>query len=466
VKRALAACRTVRARLTLVYSGIFLAAGGALLVVTDVLVRHFADVVSSGVSGTVQLSTKDGGPGVAEVRVGGVGLPSRTSGAGKSEVVHALSGGLNTKVRLPKGLPSPTPKELKYLQQQANDLIAQVNAQHYALTHTLFVVSLLALVGIAIGSVVLGWLMAGRALRPLRVIASATRAISARNLHERLAYAGPPGEVKDLADTVDRLLERLEGAFEAERRFVANASHELRTPLARQRTLGEVALGDRDATVESLRAAHRRVLAAGAQQEQLIESLLTLARSDGGIDRQDPVDLAEVTREVLDARRPAACRSGIAIDEHLAPSTASGDRQLIERLIDNLVGNAVDHNLREGWVEISTATVEGRAVVTVANSGPVVPEAEVGRLLRPFQRLGRDRTGGGDHHGLGLAIVQAVVAAHEGELVLEALAGGGLRVVVSLPASPHSVRQHAVSADRTVGPPATGRAVATQSTSR
>jgi signal transduction histidine kinase len=450
VRSCYAACRTVRARLTLVYGGVFLAAGGALLIVTDILVRHFANTLSSSISETVKLPLTKGS---AELQIGGGGALSGSgtsignTGALPTSALPAGQVGVpvqygNTVVRLhggqvpgPTALTKPTVKEIAYLRAQANDLISRINAQHYAVTHSLFVFSLLAFAGIAVLAVVLGWLMAGRALRPLRSITNSTRAISARNLHERLAYAGPADEVKELADTVDHLLERLEGAFEAQRRFVANASHELLTPLARQRTLAEVALGDGEATVASLRAAHERVLAAGEQQEQLIDALLTLARSDRGLDRRSPVDVGGLARDAIDARRPAVRKRGIAIEGEITPAIASGDAKLIERLIDNLLDNAIDHNVREGWVEVSTSTDHGRTLLRVTNSGPVIPKEEIARLLQPFQRLGRDRTGSRDHHGLGLAIVQAIVSAHEGEVAFEPLPDGGLRVDISLPST-------------------------------
>jgi signal transduction histidine kinase len=224
---------------------------------------------------------------------------------------------------------------------------------------------------------------------------TAVREICASNVHARLALAGPDDEIKELGKTFDGLLGRLEAAFEAQRRFVANASHELRAPLARQRTLVEVALGDPDATIYSLRASYTRVLAAVEQQERLIEALLTLARSERSLERREPVDLAAVTDEVLLTRRPEVQRRGLHVDATLASAATMGDPHLVERLVANLVDNAVRHNVLHGRVEIVTGTTAGRAIFAVANSGPVIPPAAVDRLFQPFQRLGAERTGHG-----------------------------------------------------------------------
>jgi signal transduction histidine kinase len=291
---------------------------------------------------------------------------------------------------------------------------------------------LLLLSGIALAvmlavSIAAGWLMAGRVLRPLRTITATTRQISEANLHQRLAVAEPDDELKDLADTIDGLLARLEGAFDtqkdaldAQRRFVANASHELRGPLTRERAAIEVALADPKASTQSLRATFERVLAASKQQERLIDALLTLARGQAGLDRRERFDLAAVTDEVLLARHAEVQRRQLHIDATLDPAPALGDPRLAERLVANLVDNAIRHNLPAGWVQIQTSTRAGRAELSVANSGPAVPPAEVDRLLRPFQRLGADRTGHRQGHGLGLSIVAAVAA--------------GLQVVVHFPA--------------------------------
>jgi len=284
----------------------------------------------------------------------------------------------------------------------------------------------------AVVSAVLGWIVAGRVLRPLRTITATARDISVTDLHERLVLDGPNDELKELGDTFDGLLERLEASFRAQRQFVANASHELRTPLARQRTLAQVALADPDASIESLRMAHERVLTAGAQQERLIEALLTLARGQTGLERREPFDLATVTGQVLQTRSDADHQS-VEVHEELAPAPVLGDARLVERLVANLVDNAIRYNVPHGSVHVTTQTRSGQAVVSVANTGPVVPPTAVERLFQPFQRLGADRTSRGDGIGLGLSIVQAIADAHGATVTARPQPEGGLDIEVSFP---------------------------------
>ena len=285
----------------------------------------------------------------------------------------------------------------------------------------------------AVVSLGLGWVMAGRMLSRLSTITAAARTISASSLDQRLAFAGPDDEFKELGDTFDDLLARLEAAFAAQRQFVANASHELRTPLARQRTVAQVALADPDATVESLREAHERVLAAGAQQERLLEALLTLTRGQAGLERREPFDLATLTDQVLLARQPEARQRGLEITSALSPASAVGDPRLVERLIANLVDNALRHNVDHGLVEVTTYDEEGRAVLTVSNTGPVVPPDAVERLFAPFQRLDDVRTATGEDLGLGLSIVRAIATAHEATVSLTPNVEGGLTAEVGFP---------------------------------
>jgi signal transduction histidine kinase len=292
--------------------------------------------------------------------------------------------------------------------------------------------------GVALGimtgvSVGLGWLVAGRMLRKLRTITTAARSISAGNLHARLSLAGPDDELRELGDTFDGLLARLEAAFDAERQFVANASHELRTPLARQRTLLEVALADPEPSLTGLRKVCARALTAGEQQERLIEALLTLARSQRGLNRREPVDLAALTGEVLLARQHETEERGLTVSAALGPALMSGDARLAELLVVNLIDNAIRHNVANGTVEVSTGIDSGCAVVSVTNSGPAIEPEEVSRLLRPFQRLGAQRTGSADGLGLGLSIVAAIADAHGGWLQVDPLPGGGLAVRAGSP---------------------------------
>jgi signal transduction histidine kinase len=306
-------------------------------------------------------------------------------------------------------------------------------AQQDAQLHQLLVNSGIALGLMAGVSIVLGWMVAGRVLRPLHTITTAARHISVTSLHERLALEGPDDELKELGDTFDDLIARLERSFDAQRRFVANASHELRTPLARQRTVAQVALGDPEATVDSLRVAHERVLAAGAQQEHLIEALLTLARGQAGLVKHEPFDLAGLTSDVLLSRREEAQARELDLRDALAPAPLVGDPRLVERLIANLVDNAILHNVANGHISVTVGTRSGHAVFSIANSGPVVPVSEIDRLFQPFQRLEVERTSHGQGIGLGLSIVRAIAEAHDATLNVRSLPGGGLDVEVSLP---------------------------------
>jgi signal transduction histidine kinase len=243
---------------------------------------------------------------------------------------------------------------------------------------------------------------------------------------------GPDDELKELGDTFDQLLGRLDASFRAQRQFVANASHELRTPLARQRTLLEVALRDREATGASLRAACERALAAGEQQEQLIAALLTLALGERGLDRFEPFDLAAIAALVTTARRDDAQARQLSLVEGLGPSIALGDPGLAERLVTNLVDNAIRYNVPGGMVEITTGARAGRPLLTVTNTGPVIPPDQLGRLFRPFQRMDPARRAPGGL-GLGLAIVSAVAAAHGAELRAVTRSAGGLAVEILFP---------------------------------
>lgn len=296
-----------------------------------------------------------------------------------------------------------------------------------------------AIVGLVAVLIALGvaWWIAGRFLRPLRAMNSTAQEISATNLHRRLGITGPDDELTELGRTLDDLFGRLEASFEAQRHFVANASHELRTPLAGQRTLLQVALADPDANADDLRAACEEALRLGDQQERLIESLLTLATSERGVEHREAFDLGEITRSVLVARGQEAERREIRIDASIVSAPAVGDPRLVESLVANLVDNALHHNTNGGTVEISTISTSGRATLSITNTGPVVPAAEIERLLRPFQQAGSERVRHSDGHGLGLAIVRAVAQAHGATLTAQPGREGGLEIQVSFPSSSH-----------------------------
>jgi signal transduction histidine kinase len=294
---------------------------------------------------------------------------------------------------------------------------------------TAFAVMLVATAVVAIG---LGWLVAGRFLRPLRTIVATARDISATNLHRRLGDTGR-GEFAELAHTLDDLFARLEAAFESQRRFVANAAHELRTPLTAERTLMQVALADPNATTGTLRAACREVVALGTAQERLINALLTLASGEQGVERRERFDLAALARDAVALRRDEADRRGVRIESALSAAPAAGDASLVESLVANLVDNAVRHNTPGGRVEVTTSATGSGGLVRVSNTGPVIPPGEVERLFHPFQRLGRDRTRRPDGHGLGLAIVRAIAGAHGAALSARARPEGGLDIEVAFP---------------------------------
>ena len=275
--------------------------------------------------------------------------------------------------------------------------------------------ALIALVALVV-AVAIAWWLAGRFLRPLRAITTTAQEISATNLHRRLDLDGPNDELTELGRTLDDLFGRLEAAFESQRRFVANASHELRTPLAGQRTLLQVALADTDTTVADLRLVCEEALHLGEQQERLIDALLTLAASEGGVEEWENFDLARITDTALAGRRQEAERRGIRIHTSPVAARATGDPALVERLIANLVDNALRHNTTGGTVEISTMSAPGRAEITVSNTGPPVSTDEIDRLLSPFQQAGSRRAHHTDGHGLGLAIVRAIARAHKADL--------------------------------------------------
>jgi signal transduction histidine kinase len=298
--------------------------------------------------------------------------------------------------------------------------------QHSADVNGVWAVSWLVLAVTAVAAAVLGWFASGRVLRPLRQMADTAQTISAGNLHQRLGLRGPDDEFKRLGDTLDDLFSRLEASFEAQRRFVANASHELRTPLTVERALLQVALADPNATAEKLRTTCEELLVSGRENERLIEALLTLASSERGLEHREPLDLAELAGRALD-------KTGLQIERAgLKPAPTSGDPALIERLIANLIDNAVSHNDDRGEVMVRTHSESRRSLLIVTNTGPVVPAEDVERLFEPFERLDKGRAAGADgHHGLGLSIVRAIAVAHGATVVAEPLVGGGLAVIVN-----------------------------------
>jgi signal transduction histidine kinase len=307
--------------------------------------------------------------------------------------------------------------------------------------NTMLIASLALLSVVGILAAALGWLLAGRALAPLQQITATAQRVADRSLHERIALAGPDDEIKDLADTFDAMLERLDRSFEGQHRFVANASHELRTPLTINRTLIEVALERPDAP-ESLRQLGTTLLAVNQRHEQLIDGLLTLASSEHPIADPMPVDLAEIARHVAAESQGAANAANVELRTTLRPAPTRGDPVLLERLTQNLIDNAIRYNLPErGWVTVTTDVVDSDIELTVENSGPAMLQYELPALFEPFRRLASaerraDPTGLSPNRGagLGLSIVRSVAKAHGGDVHASSRDGGGLTIRVRIPA--------------------------------
>jgi signal transduction histidine kinase len=385
---------TARLRLTALYGGLFLACGAVLLAVSYLLAEHA--IAPGGKVNQTAFTHVQVPPGLITVHRGFQALSTRQL--------------FDLELTLGKEI---TTSDLRQVLIEAP----------------------IALAIVTVVALALGWLVAGRVLRPLAVITAAARRISATSLDQRLALRGPDDELKALGDTLDDLFARLEAAFDAQRHFVANASHELRTPLTRERAMLQVALDDPGTTTETWRNIAGEVLASNAEQESLIEALLALATSEGGLCQHEPVDLAAVTGEVLLTRRAEADHLRLRIRATTEPAALDGDLLLTERLVANLVDNAIRHNVADGHVEVTTRTRDDRAVLSVASTGPVIPATEIGRLFQPFQRLSERRARHGDGHGLGLSIVRAIATAHGAAIGARALRGGGLAIDVTFPPS-------------------------------
>ncbi|MFC0597607.1 sensor histidine kinase [Streptomyces palmae] len=385
---------TLRARLSLVYGGLFLTAGMVLLGATYLL---FNQQLTSGSSG---LSVHGEGTGT---------LP-------------------------PDGSPGPTTaswenKEQRRLNDAAvTSLITQGGIA-------------LVVVGAAAGG--LGWLIAGRVLAPLHQVTATAHRIAAapaadRGLHERINLAGPEDEVKDLADTFDTMIERLDRSFDGQRRFVANASHELRTPLALNRALVEMAMHRKSASAD-VKHLGEQLLQVNARHERLISGLLLLAGAEHHLPEATPVDLAEVVTHVVAQSAEEARQAGVIVYAEPGTAVTAGDPMLLERIVQNLLDNAIRHNIDAdgGWVRIVSRTRAGQGVdIEVRNTGPDVPAYEVPRLFEPFRRLGTERLSTAKGSGLGLSIVRAVARAHHGDVTAQPNGTGGLTVTVTLPHHP------------------------------
>ena len=390
---------TIRTRLSLLYAGAFLVAGVALIVAIYLYLGIVLDRQFS-----IRL-VNDNAP-TAEGQLGAPGV-----------------------------LP---PRELMDQAERVSVLVRQARLNTL---DTMLVVSLVLVGILTVLAGAIGWMVAGHALRPLREIAATARRVADRSLHERIALAGPNDEIKDLADTLDAMLERLDRSFDGQRRFVANASHELRTPLTITRTLIEVALLDAGAD-DKVKQLGATLLAVNQRHEKLTDGLLTLASSEQRDDFH-LVDLSEIVGHVVSELRPVADKAGVAITTDLEPAIVSGDAFVLERLVQNLVENGIQYNLPErGWVRLRTAAGAGSVELAVENTGPAVPAHEVPGLFEPFRRLATtERLAGGRTPfvrgaGLGLSIVRSVAHTHGGEVEAAPRDGGGLIVRVRLPAAP------------------------------
>ncbi|HWE59896.1 MAG TPA: HAMP domain-containing sensor histidine kinase [Solirubrobacteraceae bacterium] len=290
----------------------------------------------------------------------------------------------------------------------------------------------IAVVLVAVGAVALGWLAAGRALRPVRSITEAALRASELRLGQRLSLSGPEDELKALGDTFDVMLERLDAAFTSQKRFVANAAHELRTPLTAMRTAIEVTLSKPERTTEQLEEMAERVQRAAARAEATIEAMLTLAASELGATAAEGVDLATAAEDALDAARRSIDRQGIQVAASLEPAPTRGDRVLLERMVANLVENAVRHNHPGGSIWIRTHRQSGSSVFEVANTGPEVPAEQIPILFEPFARA-QQRVNFDDGVGLGLSIADAIARAHDARITAQQRPGGGLDLSVRVP---------------------------------
>jgi signal transduction histidine kinase len=392
--------RSVRARIALACAGLFLVTGGALIAITYALVDQ-------------NLSSSPGIDKNQNDKLIAVCKEAENSGTLRQDA----NLGVKCKLAFNAGVQAGA-------DQTGNQALSQ-----------LLLYSLLSLGGLTLLAGALGWLLSGRVLRPLHAVTNAARRASEQNLTERLALQGPDDELKELADTFDGMLDRLDTAFDSQRRFVANASHELRTPLTVMRTAVDVTLAKPNRTPEQLDTMAIEVRQAVTDAEALIDALLTLARSDRGPDGGEFVDLATAAEDAVDAVGAAVREAGIDLRIRLDPAETHGDRVLLERMVANLVDNATRHNAPGGWIKVSTGRYGDSVRITVTNGGPPIPADLVPALFEPFRRV-HDRVGSGQGVGLGLSIVRSVVHNHGGEVTAEALPAGGLTVSVILPAVP------------------------------
>ena len=431
--------RTARLKLTVLYSGLFLASGAALVTITYALFERataFKRPALPTIPTTPHLPilSKPGSPAALGSALGQVQQLLKTSyGQLNSPVGFAPPSSNRLLLARDEHQLAMAVKKLAQAVHQVAKAGTVQAAQRAGDSHQLLVNSGIALAIVAMLALLVGWFVAGRMLRPIRTITRKAQRISSTNLNERLSLKGPNDELKELGDTLDELFERLDAAFEAQRHFVANASHELRTPLTFERTLLQVALDDPDTSPDQWRTTAREVLDSSEVQARLLEGLLTLASAEVVRGDHEPVDLAATVASSIVTLRPEADRLGIRLHEVITSATLDGDSVLVQRLVANLLTNALRHNFAGGYVEVVTKEFDGRAEFTVSNSGPRVPQAEVDRLFEPFQRLDPRRAHYREGHGLGLSIVRAIAVAHHATLSARPAPDGGLTISVSFP---------------------------------
>jgi signal transduction histidine kinase len=394
----------VRLRLTLLYAGLFLVAGGALLGLTYGLVAANLPTITPKINNPyyrAELATLL----ACKPKYTGIGKPPR---------------------------PGPiTTMECKAAAEYVTATQLAAQNQRDQTLHSMLLYSLLGLGVMTIASGGAGWFVSGRVLRPVRAITETARRASDQHLGERIGMTGPQDELRELADTFDDMLERLDRAFAGQRVFVANASHELRTPLTIMRTAIDVTLAKPGRTQAQLEEMAERVRRRIDAAERMIDGLLTLAVSEQGLACRVSLDLAALAEDAVETASAGIGRLGLTVLAELGPAPTTGDPKLLERMVWNLVDNAVRHNETGGWIRMTTCCAAGKARFSISNSGAVVPADAVAAILQPFRRMA-DRTGSEDGVGLGLSIVQAVSATHDAGLDVHPLDGGGLEVTVTL----------------------------------
>jgi signal transduction histidine kinase len=393
---------TVRARLTLLYTGLFAVCGAVIVAVSYILMARLPALGQD--------------PQSSRVIIGG-----------RVRSIPDVPATILAQCQAEQNPSSPD----KAAMSQCVTLLEQQGAQHQqtlTLSH-LLQYSLITLAVVLALAALLGWIFAGRALRPVQQITTAARAASEHNLSARVALRGPRDELRELAQTFDDMLGRLQAAFEGQQRFIANASHELRTPLAVMRATIDVVLGNPDSTPDDLRGMAADIRTAVDHAEHLIGALLLLARNERGLAIGEDIDLATTAEDVLDTADVGGCR----VHATLEPAVIRGDPVLSERMVANLVDNAARYNVPGGDIWISTRSTVDGSQLTVANTGQVISASDTGRIFQPFERLG-DRTSH-DGFGLGLAIVASIAAVHGGAVNALPRAGGGLCVTVTMPAA-------------------------------